>query len=135
MVPSKKSKIQFGAMGGFKTTNKIFINTKVPKKKKTNLNYEISEYNIYYLKQIIKYCKQRRIEVILVRSPMHKTYDVSFSENKYNRILSQKFKDIKFIDNKDFLIPDNGFLDIEHLNSTGSEIYSRYFNKQINQNH
>ena len=64
---------------------------------------------------------------------MHKTYDVSFSENKYNRILSQKFKDIKFIDNKDFLIPDNGFLDIEHLNSTGSEIYSRYFNKQINQ--
>ena len=134
MVPSKKSKIQFGAMGGFKTTNKIFIITKVPKNKKmTNLNYEISEYNIYYLKQIVKYCKQRRIEVILVRSPMHKTYDVSFSENKYNRILSQKFKDIKFIDNKDFLIPDNGFLDIEHLNSTGSEIYSRYFNKQINQ--
>ena len=64
---------------------------------------------------------------------MHKTYDVSFSENKYNRILSQKFKDIKFIDNKDFLIPDNGFLDIEHLNSTGAKIYSIYFNKQINQ--
>lgn len=135
IVPSKKSKIQYGSMGGFKSTNKIFINTKVPKNKKmTNSNYQISECNIYYLKQIVKYCKQRRIEVILVRSPMHKTYDVSFSENKYNKILSQKFKDIKFIDNKDFQIPDNGFQDREHLNFTGAEIYSKYFNK-VNENH
>jgi hypothetical protein len=136
MVPSKKRKIQYGSMGGFKTNNQIFINTKVPKNKKmTSSNYEISESNIYYLEQIVKYCKQRKIEVILVRSPMHKTYDVSFSENEYNKILSKKFKDIKFIDNKDFPIPYNGFHDIEHLNSTGAKFYSQYFNKLVNENH
>ena len=87
MVPSKKRKIQYGSMGGFKTNNQIFINTKVPKNKKmTSSNYEISESNIYYLEQIVKYCKQKKIEVILVRSPMHKTYDVSFSENEYIKI-------------------------------------------------
>jgi hypothetical protein len=135
MVPSKKRKIQYGSMGGFKTNNQIFINTKVPKNKKmTSSNYEISESNIYYLEQIVKYCKQRKIEVILVRSPMHKTYDVSFSEKEHNKILSKKFKDIKFIDNKDFPIPDNGFQDIEHLNSIGAKFYSQYFNKLVNEN-
>ena len=135
MVSSKKRKIQYGSMGGFKTNNQIFINTKVPKNKKmTSSNYEISESNIYYLEQIVKYCKQRKIEVILVRSPMHKTYDVSFSENEHNKILSKKFKDIKFIDNKDFPIPYNGFHDIEHLNSTGAKFYSQYFNKLVNEN-
>jgi hypothetical protein len=135
IIPSKKRKIQYGSMGGFKTNNQIFINTKVPKNKKmTSSNYEISESNIYYLEQIVKYCKQRKIEVILVRSPMHKTYDVSFSENEYNKILSKKFKDIKFIDNKDFPIPYNGFHDIEHLNSTGAKFYSQYFNKLVNEN-
>ena len=135
MIPSKKRKIQYGSMGGFKTNNQIFINTKVPKNKKmTSSNYEISESNIYYLEQIVKYCKQKKIEVILVRSPMHKTYDVSFSENEYIKILSKKFKDIKFIDNKDFPIPYNGFHDIEHLNSTGAKFYSQYFNKLVNEN-
>jgi hypothetical protein len=135
MVPSKKRKIQYGSMGGFKTNNQIFINSKVTKNKKmTSSNYEISESNIYYLEQIVKYCKQRKIVVILVRSPMHKTYDVSFSENEYNKILSKKFKDIKFIDNKDFPIPYNGFHDIEHLNSTGAKFYSQYFNKLVNEN-
>ena len=135
MVPSKKRKIQYGSMGGFKTNNQIFINSKVTKNKKmTSSNYEISESNIYYLEQIVKYCKQRKIVVILVRSPMHKTYDVSFSENEYNKILSKKFKDIKFIDNKDFPIPYNGCHDIEHLNSTGAKFYSQYFNKLVNEN-
>jgi len=135
MVPLKKRKIQYGSIGGFKTNNQIFINSKVTKNKKmTSSNYEISESNLYYLEQIVKYCKQRKIEVILVRSPMHKTYHVSFSENEYNKILSKKFKDIKFIDNKDFPIPDNGFHDIEHLNSTGAKFYSQYFNKLVNEN-
>lgn len=123
-------------MGGGKTNNQIFINTKVPKNKKmTSSNYEISESNIYYLEQIVKYCKQRKIEVFLVRSPMHRTYDVSFSENEYIKILSKKFKDIKFIDNKDFPIPDNGFQDREHLNSIGAKLYSQNFNKLVNENH
>ena len=66
---------------------------------------------------------------------MHKTYDVSFSENEYIKILSKKFKHIKFIDNKDFPIPDNGFQDREHLNSIGAKFYSQYFNKLVNENH
>ena len=80
----------------------------------------------------MKYCQNKDIEVCLIRSPMHKSYDVSYTEYKFKEILRTKFKNIQWLDYKDFPIPDKGFQDAEHLNSYGAKIYSQYFNKQIN---
>ena len=63
---------------------------------------------------------------------MHKNYDVSFTEHKFKQILRTKFKNVEWLDNKDFPMLDKGFQDSEHLNSYGAKIYSQYFNKQIN---
>ena len=117
-------------------TDEISINNKQLSKLKSskNINYdlEISDYNILYLQKIVKYCQDKHIEVCLIRSPMHKNYDVSFTEHKFKQILRTKFKNVEWLDNKDFPIPDKGFYDSEHLNSYGAKIYSQYFNKQIN---
>jgi hypothetical protein len=104
-------------------------------RKRTLKDTKISFENIFYLKKIVEYCHEHEIEIILVRTPMHKTYDLSYNEIKFEMILKTYFKNIKFIDNKNFEISDNGFQDREHLNSIGARIYSNYFNMQINQNH
>ncbi len=130
---SNKNFVLKGGMGGFRPSNKIFAKSSSISnyKKKKSFN-GISEYNIFYLQKIVKYCQDKHIEICLVRSPMHKSYDVSFSENKFKEILHSKFKNVNWIDNKDFPIPDKGFQDAEHLNSYGARIYSLYFDKIIN---
>ena len=102
-------------------------------RKRTLKDTKISFENIFYLRKIVEYCHEHKIEIILVRTPMHKTYDLSYNEIKFEMILKTYFKNIKFIDNKNFEISDNGFQDREHLNINGAKIYSQYFNKQINQ--
>ena len=122
-----------GGMGGYTPCDKILLDSVVSSKiKKHKVLNEISEYNILYLQKIVKYCQDRGLEVCLLRSPMHKNYDISFSEYKFQEILRTKFKNVEWLDNKDFPIPDKGFYDSEHLNSYGAKIYSQYFNNQIN---
>jgi hypothetical protein len=133
---NKKGIIEGGGMGKFIPCDAVYVvktSSARPKSKK-NINYEleVSEYNILYLQKIVKYCQDRGLEVCLVRSPMHKSYDVSYTEYKFKEILHTKFRNVEWIDNKDFPIPDKGFQDAEHLNSYGAKIYSQYFNKLIN---
>lgn len=132
-IPNKNIILK-GQFGGYIPCDEQLKDNQVMRKR-TLKDTKISFENIFYLKKIIEYCHMERIEITLVRSPMHKSYDVSYNENKYEIILKTYFKNVKFIDNKDFPIPNNGFQDQEHLNSTGARIYSNYFNKQINQNH
>jgi hypothetical protein len=121
-----------GGMGGYTPSDKILLDSVVSSKIKQKVLNEISEYNILYLQKIVKYCQGKHIEVCLLRSPMHKIYDVSFSEHKFQEILHTKFKNIQWLDYKDFPIPAKGFQDAEHLNSYGAKIYSQYFNDKIN---
>ncbi len=132
---SKKIIIERRGIRKPESNNEVSINSKQLSKsgsrKNINHNLEISEYNILYLQKIVKYCKGKKIEVCLVRSPMHKSYDVSYTEYKFREILRTKFRKVEWLDNKDFPIPDKGFQDTEHLNSYGARIYSNYFNNQI----
>ena len=128
--------VEKGGMGKFIPCDAVYVGKSYPihpkSRKKTQFDFEISQYNILYLQKIVKYCQGKHIEVCLIRSPMHKNYDVSYTEYKFKEILRTKFKNIQWLDYKDFPIPDKGFQDAEHLNSYGAKIYSQYFNKQIN---
>ncbi len=81
-----------------------------------------------YLKKIINLCKEKRIEIILVRSPKNSCYLMINSEIAFQKNISQ-FKDVTFLDFKDFFLEDDAYRDCEHLNSTGAKIFSSYFNK------
>lgn len=130
---SNKNFVVKGGMGGFRPSTKLLANSTSNSTSKKRKSFNgVSDYNIFYLQKIVKYCQEKNIEICLIRSPMHKSYDVSFSEKTFKEILHSKFKNVKWIDNKDFPIPDKGFQDAEHLNSYGAKIYSQYFNKLIN---
>lgn len=128
----KKNKIKNGSMGGYKMTEEVIVLSSENKVQDSNLKSHVSDYNLLYLQKIIKFCKKNDIEICLVRSPMHKTYNISFTEKKYISLLNSKFKNIQWLDNKDFELPDKGYRDNEHLNSFGATIYSKYFNSIIN---
>lgn len=125
-----KDIVLHGGMGRYTSSNKI-LKVTPPNKKRKPLK-DISEYNIVYLQKIIEYCQDRNIQVCLVRSPMHTKFNTLFSEHKFKTILQTQFKNVAWLDYKDFPIPDKGFQDAEHLNSYGAQIYSHYFNNQIN---
>lgn len=129
---TENNKIKNGSMGGYKPHDEVFVLPSDKKQKIIKFNNEVSEYNLLYLQKIIKFCKKNNIEICLVRSPMHKTYNISFTEKKYISLLNSKFKNIQWLDNKDFELPDKGYRDNEHLNSFGATIYSKYFNSIIN---
>jgi len=133
---NRKGMVERGGMGKFTPCDVVYVKKKSPvilkSRKKKSSDFEISEYNIFYLQKIVKYCQEKNIEVCLLRSPMSKSYNVSLTEHKFQEILRTKFKNVEWLDNKDFPIPDKGFQDPEHLNSYGAKIYSQYFNKQIN---
>ncbi|PWA04847.1 hypothetical protein [Flavobacterium psychrotolerans] len=135
LFTNKKNLILKGGMGKFMPTDKIIEKPKSDSiDKKRKLLDSISAYNILYLQKLVKYCQDKKMEVCLVRSPMHKSYDVSYSESVFKTILHQNFKDVKWLDNKNFPLPDKGFQDSEHLNSFGAKVYSQYFNEQVNEN-
>lgn len=134
---NRKGMVLKGGMGKFTPCDVVYLKKKLPARRKSrkinNSNaFEISDYNILYLEKIVKYCKGKNIQVCLVRSPMSKNYDVSFTEHKFKEILLTKFENVEWLDNKDFPIPDKGFQDKEHLNSYGAKFYSQCFNQQIN---
>jgi len=134
---NRKGMVLKGGMGKFTPCDVVYLKKKLPTRRKSrkinNSNaFEISDYNILYLEKIVKYCKGKNIQVCLVRSPMSKNYDVSFTEHKFKEILLTKFENVEWLDNKDFPIPDKGFQDKEHLNSYGAKFYSQCFNQQIN---
>lgn len=127
---SNKDIVIKGGLGKFTPSVKNYkTNTKYKQKKASQA---IAVYNIIYLQKIVTYCKAKNIKVCLVRSPLHKNYQISLTEYKFKEILNTKFKNVKWLDNKDFPIPDSGFQDAEHLNSNGAKLYSQYFNNQIN---
>ncbi len=101
------------------------------KKSSNSKEHKISKSNIFYLKKLISFCEEKKIEVILVRTPMSKNYSVIKSENGYRNILSNEFINIKYLDFKNYPLLDIDFLDKEHLNTKGAEKYSIFFNDTI----
>lgn len=140
IIETKGNKIQNGLMGGYLTTDQILVKKKKIDKnvssnqinKKLNSFDSISTHNVYYLKKIVNYCERKKINVFLVRSPMHKKYNVAKKERLFKIILNNDFRNVRWIDNVNFQLPDSCFKDFEHLNSNGAKIYSQYFNNQIN---
>lgn len=98
-------------------------------KNRTNL---VSQTNLNYLTKIVDLCDENNVEIIFVRSPMNKRYDINFNETVFRQLLKSDFSEVKWLDFKDYPLPDEAFGDSEHLNSKGAILFSTYFNQVIN---
>lgn len=104
---------------------------KVHLKKKEADYYEASEYNLKFLRDIISFCREKKLNVFLVRSPMYQdSYYLSNDELLY-KIKDKDFSDIKFLDFANFTLTNNEYRDLNHINNLGAKKFSLWFNKRL----
>ncbi|GGZ53532.1 hypothetical protein GCM10008088_14010 [Mesonia mobilis] len=92
---------------------------------------EISEINLFYLREIINFCHQNKKQVYLVRSPQHKKYYGGVNETQFDSIRLKKFSDVEFLDFNRFPLNNKDFADLEHLNFKGARKFSIFFNSLL----
>lgn len=91
---------------------------------------EISPDNIEYLEKIVQYCSNNNVKVYFIRSPQHSDYPRE-NEELLLKIKQEKFDSIPFLDFDRFPLRDNEFADIGHINQKGAEVFTKWFNKLI----
>ena len=89
----------------------------------------------YYLRECVDVCLEKRIRLYLINAPVHKSYYAIIPEGVKNEVDSLAISlenDTTFYMNfSQMSLPDSYFADYHHLNSTGSEYLSKYFNDSI----
>ena len=94
----------------------------------------ISLYSVHYLENILSYCRNKNINVFLIRSPIHPGSPELKNEISFFEILRTKFSGVEFLDFKNFPLLNSEFGDLEHLNYRGAKIFSIWFNNLLHQN-
>lgn len=94
-------------------------------------NLRISEYNIKYLTKIIDLCEEHGKKVILIRSPQHSMYSGYSNEHLYQKIRSNHFSSIEYLDFSKFPLDNSEFGDLEHLNHKGAKVFSIWFSQLL----
>ena len=92
----------------------------------------ISEKNLYYLNKMIELCREKDVELMLVKTPSNATPDEKKYYNTVERIAKEN--DVAFVDYNmhydeigfDF---EQDFFDDSHLNVYGAEKFTEYFVK------
>ena len=117
---------------------------KSPKESKQN---EISRYQIKYILEINNLCKERKIKLILLSTPIYRYLSDQSKDGKemiynfYKSYLSGN----NFWDYSNITLPNSYFGDCEHLNYNGATVFSKILkerlfndlmtNSEINKNH
>jgi hypothetical protein len=82
--------------------------------------------NLTAILDLIKFCGDRGVKVVLIRVPVHGSEADSF-ESSFQDILRNNFHDLDFFDYRKMYLPDSCFLDREHLNADGARIFADRF--------
>jgi len=90
----------------------------------------------YYLNKIIKLCKERSINVYLLNTPLNEKHK-KLIPNKYIEqfIALQKEidSDVRYINLENYKLKNDFFLDSDHLNTKGANLFSIYISALLNQ--
>jgi|TARA_B110000914_G_scaffold218697_1_gene226310 hypothetical protein len=106
--------------------NKLKINTIDEK------TIPISEINLNYLSNLIRFCEEQGKNIFLIRSPQHKKYSGYSNESTYQQIRNNRYSHIEYLDFSKFPLKNSEFGDLEHLNHKGAEIFSIWFAQLLN---
>lgn len=118
--------------GRYNANHKVYLDNIVNSKKKKNThdNRELSVQSIDYLLKIISLLNSKKINTFLLRSPLQKEYHID-NEVEFRQVLSDNKLNNIFLDFKDYPLNCNQFADLEHLNTSGANEFSRFFNMLI----
>ena len=124
--------------GGFKSLQGNLDSYKTNKTQFRNEDFVeikrgVSQIQLQYLHEIITFLKDKKIELILIRSPQHKSYQGFANEEDFNNLLKNELVSVKFLDLVKFPLSDDDYRDPEHLNDHGADKLSRWFNNFLNE--
>ncbi|WP_395052105.1 hypothetical protein [Flavobacterium sp.] len=110
--------------------NKVdsLLKIKYLKKLKLNSQNKISNINLIYLDSIIKYCKNKHVNLYLIRLPIQKDYFKIDNEVQFQKIRTSNYRTIPYLDFHNFPLKNNEFGDFDHLNSNGALKFSIFLN-------
>jgi hypothetical protein len=99
-------------------------------------NIGISAQSIAYLDSIITLLNKKDIKLILVSTPIHKSYRKLIPNNftlSFKSLSEQLIKrDIQVLDYSSYYMPDSCFFDYDHLNILGANEFSKVVSSQLN---
>lgn len=93
---------------------------------------KLASTNLEYLLKIIDFCKKNKVNLYLIRSPLHPKYPGLHNETSYQNIIKTKLSKVEFLDFKNFPLQNSEFGDLNHLNHKGSKIFSVWFAQLLN---
>lgn len=97
-------------------------------------NITIDENKINALKDIIATCKQKKIELVFVYSPMWRIIQNSFCDSLISRICSEQgISYINMSNDSTFINRPDYFEDVSHLNNEGARVFSNMLIDKIYQ--
>ncbi|MFA7444877.1 MAG: hypothetical protein WCY89_02945 [Flavobacteriaceae bacterium] len=118
-------------IGGYKYLERKLTETEQEEDTTEKVDNEtLAVYNLYYLDKIIAFCQQNNVEVILIRSPLHKDYNFD-NEAVFQNMLKTKYHELDFLDFSEFPLSDDEFGDVLHLNHKGAKKYSLWFDRLL----
>lgn len=96
------------------------------------LNFlSLSKSNILYLNKIKSLCKQRGVNLFLIRMPVDHRLPFLVNEKQYQEVRLNYFPDLPYWDFKDYPIPVNELGDFDHLNHLGARRFSAFLNEIV----
>ena len=121
-------------IGGYYQLNKVLedtlshnILTASSSLNKNRIAYD----NVTYLKKIIRFCKEKKLQVYLIRSPLHHKFRGYSFEKDYQYVLLSEFENVEFLDFSKYPLPQSFFSDYKHLNHKGANKFSIWFNELL----
>jgi hypothetical protein len=93
---------------------------------------EVSKNNIEYFGRLITLCKQHKVKLTLINTPLHKKYfdeiPIKYIE-EYKKLIKES--DLDIIEFESLVLSDQNFLpDGDHLNTSGAFLATHYFIKK-----
>ena len=79
--------------------------------------------NLISIVDFIQFCKMKDVQVVLLRVPVHRT-ELNIFETSFQKLVQENFNGITFLDYRRMDLPDDCFLDREHLNAKGAELFT-----------
>jgi hypothetical protein len=96
-----------------------------------NSYYKESTYNLLYLDNLVALCKEKKLNIYFIRSPLYKDSFYVSNEDLFNSVKENKYKNIPFIDLKDFSLNNTDYRDLHHVNYKGAKKVSIWLNNSL----
>ena len=91
---------------------------------------KIAHLNLSYLKKIVAYCEEKKLHLILLRTPVHELHDKDY-ETELQAFLKNDLHNTTFWDYANYHLDDKEFADLDHLNYSGAKKFTKVISQRL----